>query len=73
MRDGVEVRSGDPGDVAAVAAALEFEHKYTSGVIARVPEDRPTDAHIEAMLDVFRNALDADCTALAEILRRRWS
>ena len=33
-RDGVEVRRGDPDMVAAVANALKFEHKYTSGVIA---------------------------------------
>ena len=52
-RDGVEVRRGDPDAVAAVADALEFEHKYTSGVIAWAPEDRPTDAQIEAVLDKF--------------------
>ena len=52
-RDGVEVRRGDPDKVAAVADALEFEHKYTSGVIAWAPEDRPTDAQIEAVLDKF--------------------
>ena len=33
-REGVEVRRGDPDVVAAVADSLEFEHKYTSGVIA---------------------------------------
>ena len=53
LRDGVEVRRGDPHAVAAVADALEFEHKYTSGVIAWAPEDRPTDAQIEAVLDKF--------------------
>ena len=53
VRDGVEVRRGDPDHVAAVADALEFEHKYTSGVIAWAPEDRPTDAQIEAVLDNF--------------------
>ena len=52
-REGVEVRCGDPDQVAAVADALEFEHKYTSGVIAWAPEDRPTDAQIEAVLDRF--------------------
>ena len=41
-RDGVEVRRGEPDMVAAVADALQFEHKYTSGVIAWTPEDRPT-------------------------------
>ena len=53
VRDGIEVRRGDPDRVAAVADALEFEHKYTSGVIAWAPEDRPTDAQIEAVLDKF--------------------
>ena len=53
VREGVEVRRGDPDVVAAVADTLEFEHKYTSGVIAWAPEDRPTDAQIEAVLDKF--------------------
>ena len=53
VRDGVEVRRGDPDTVAAVADALAFKHKYTSGVIAWAPEDRPTDAQIEAVLDKF--------------------
>ena len=53
VRDGIEVRRGDPDRVAAVADALAFEHKYTSGVIAWAPEDRPTDAQIEAVLDRF--------------------
>ena len=39
--------------VAAVADSLAFKHKYTSGVIAWAPEDRPTDAQIEAVLDKF--------------------
>ena len=53
LREGVEVRRGDPDRVAAVADSLEFEYKYTSGVIAWAPEDRPTDAQIEAVLDQF--------------------
>ena len=39
--------------MGAVADALKFVHKYTSGVIAWAPEDRPTDAEIEAVLDKF--------------------
>ena len=39
--------------VAAVADSLEFEHKYRSIVIAWAPEDRPTDAQINAVLDEF--------------------
>ena len=52
-RAGVEVRRGDPERVAAVSDSLEFEHKYRSAVIAWSPEDRPTDAQIEAVLGEF--------------------
>ena len=55
LRDGVEVRRGDPDMVAAVVDSLEFKHKHTSGVIAWAPEDRPTAAQIEAVLDKFEN------------------
>ena len=55
LREGVDVLRGDPEMVAAVAGTLEFEHKYTSGVIAWAPEDRPTDAQIEAVLDKFED------------------
>ena len=46
LRDGVDVRRGDPDTVAAVADAFELEHKYTSGrdrVGARGPADRRAD------------------------------
>ncbi|MCY3820767.1 MAG: hypothetical protein OXH52_15645 [Gammaproteobacteria bacterium] len=52
-REVVEVRRGDPDTVAAVADSLEFEQKYTSGVIACAPEGQPPDAQIEAVLDQF--------------------
>ena len=39
--------------VAAVADSLEFERKYTSAVIAWAPDDRTTDAQIEAVVDEF--------------------
>ena len=48
-REGVEVLRGDPHQAAAVADALAFEHKYTSGVIAWAPDDTPTDAQIGAV------------------------
>ena len=35
----VKVLRGNPHQVADVADALQFEHKYTSGVIAWAPED----------------------------------
>ena len=51
--EGVAVLRGDPDVVAAIADSLEFEHKYTSGVIAWSPDDRPTGDQIEAVLDEF--------------------
>ena len=51
VRDDVAVLRGDPDQVAAVADSLEFDHKYTSGVIAWAPEDRPSDRDIDRVLD----------------------
>ena len=60
--------------MAAVADTLEFEHKYTSDVIAWAPEDRPTDAQIEAVLDKFEKTawagLDADRYSWTAVLHR---
>ena len=74
-RAGVEVLRGDPEQVAAVADSLEFEHKYRSAVTAWSPEDRPTDAQIEAVLDEFEKTawagLDADRYAWTAVLHRR--
>ena len=73
-REGVEVLRGDPHQVAAVADTLPFEHKYTSGVIAWAPEDEPTDAEIEAVLDAFEETawagLDFDRYAWSAVLHR---
>ena len=52
-REGVEVLRGNPDMVAEVADSLEFEHKYTSVVIAWAPEDEPTDAQVESVVDEF--------------------
>ena len=49
--------------VAAVADSLEFEHEYRSVVIAWAPEDRPTDAQIEADLDEFERTVWAGIEA----------
>ena len=49
----VKVLRGNPDQVAAVADTLEFEHKYTSGVIAWAPEDNPSDAQIGRVVDEF--------------------
>ena len=56
VRAGVEVLRGDPELAAAAADSLGFRHRYTSGVIAWAPEDRPTDAQISAVLDRFERA-----------------
>ena len=60
--------------MAAVADSLAFEHKYTSGVIAWAPEDRPTDAQIEAVLDKFEQTawagLEPDRYAWAAVEHR---
>ena len=74
LREGVEVLQGDPHQVAAVADALAFEHKYTSGVIAWAPDDTPTDAQIEAVLDEFERTawagLEPDRYAWAAVVHR---
>ena len=49
----VKVLRGNPHQVAEVADALQFEHKYTSGVIAWAPEDKPSDAQIGRVVDEF--------------------
>ena len=73
-REGVAVLRGDPHQVAAVADALEFEHRYTSGVIAWAPDDEPTDAEIGAVLDDFEQTawagLEPDRYAWAAVLHR---
>ena len=73
-REGVEVRRGDPDLVAALADTLEFEHKYTSGVIAWAPDDRPTDDQVEGVLDAFEKTawagLEADRYAWAAVEHR---
>ena len=73
-REGVEVLRGNPDMVAAVADSLDFEHKYTSGVIAWAPDDQPTDEQIEAVLDAFEETawagLEFDRYAWAAVLHR---
>ena len=73
-REGVEVLRGNPDMVAAVADSLDFEHRYTSGVIAWAPEDQPTDEQIEAVLDPFEDTawagLEPDRHAWIAVLHR---
>ena len=65
---------GDPHQVAAIADALGFKHKYTSGVIAWAPDDLPTDAQIGAVLDEFERTawagLEPGRYAWAAVLHR---
>ena len=74
LRAGVEVFRGNPHQAAAVADALAFEHKYTSGVIAWAPDDTPTDAQIEAVLDEFERTawagLEPDRYAWSAVVHR---
>ena len=73
-REGVEVLRGNPGMVAAVADSLDFEHRYTSGVIAWAPDDQPTDEQIEAVVDEFEKTawagLEPDRYAWTAVLHR---
>ena len=49
----ITVLRGNPGQVTAVADALAFEHRYTSGLFAWAPEDAPSDRQISRVLDEF--------------------
>ena len=65
----MEVLQGDPHRVAAVADALAFEHKYTSGVIAWAPDDTPPDVQIGAVVDAFEQT-EPDRYAWAAVVHR---
>ena len=73
-REGVEVLRGKPDMVAALADSLDFEHRYTSGVIAWAADDQPTDEHIEAVVDEFEETawagLEPDRYAWTAVLHR---
>ena len=70
----VKVLRGNPHQVADVADALQFEHKYTSGVIAWAPEDKPSDAQIGRVVDEFEKTawagLEPDRYAWAAVQHR---
>ena len=57
-----------------MADGLEFEHKYTSGVIAWAPEDKPSDAQIGRVVDEFEKTawagLEPDRYAWAAVQHR---
>jgi hypothetical protein len=50
-RAGVAVLRGDPDQVARVANSLSFVHRYSSGVIAWHPDDKPTAGQIDETLN----------------------
>ena len=54
-RAGVTVLRGDPQLVGQVIDSLDFKHRRTSAVIAWAPEDKPTDAQINDVLDSFEH------------------
>ena len=70
----MEVLRGDPERAAAAADALQFKHRYTSGVLAWAPEDRPTDVQVGRALDEFERTawagLDRDRYAWTAVLHR---
>ena len=73
-REDIQVLRGDPQQVADVADSLQFKHRYTSGVIAWAPEDRPTDGQIGRTLDEFEKfawaGLDPDRYAWTAVQHR---
>ena len=73
-RAAVEVLRGDPLEVARVADGLPFKYLYTSGVLAWSPEDAPTRAEIERVLDEFEETawagLDRDRYIWSAVLHR---
>ena len=73
-RAAVEVLRGDPHEVAAVADGLPFKHRYTSGLMAWSPEDAPTRAELERVVDEFEETawtgLERDRYVWAVILHR---
>lgn len=74
VREEVKILRGDPSQVASVANALDFKHRYTSGVISWAPEDRPTDPEIESVLDDFEKTawagLEPDRYSWTAVLHR---
>ena len=73
-RAAVEVLRGDPIEVARVADGLPFKYLYTSGVIAWSPEDAPSRADVERVLDEFEETawagLDRDRYIWSAVLHR---
>ncbi len=73
-REEVAVLRGNPFMVGQVADSLTFSHCYTSGVIAWAPEDAPSEAAIQDVLDDFEKlsfaGLDSERVSWTAILHR---
>ena len=54
LRGGVDVLEGDPYAVAALADSLQFSQRYTSYVYGWAPEEQPTRAEIQALVEDFK-------------------
>lgn len=63
VRAGVRVLRGHPQQLADVIDSLNFVHRYTSGVIAWGPEDRPTDDQLGQLIDDFEKVAFAGLDA----------
>lgn len=51
IRAGVNVLRGNPQQVGELIDSLQFVHRYSSGVIAFHPDDKPTKEEIEELLN----------------------
>jgi len=53
VRPGIEVLRGNPEQLGKLIDSLDFVHRYSSGVIAFAPEDKPTREQVDAVLNDF--------------------
>ncbi|NOG32847.1 relaxase/mobilization nuclease domain-containing protein [Halomonas sp. TBZ9] len=74
VRAEVTVLRGDPSIVAQVADATTHQWRYTSGIISWAPDDNPTPAEIQAVIEDWEATafagLDADQYASCAVLHR---
>lgn len=63
VRQNIEVLRGNPSHVSELADSLEFEHRYTSGVIAWHVDDNPTEGQIAQVLNDFEKVAFAGLDA----------
>lgn len=63
VRADVQVLRGNPSFVSELADSLEFEHRYTSGVIAWHVDDNPTEEQIAQVLNDFEKVAFAGLDA----------